>query len=57
MNEFAILNSDTCRYLTQTLAHFLWQGFAITLLATFVTACLRKRSAQSRYLVHVATIC
>ena len=39
-----------------SLAHFLWQGFLIILLAQSVVILLAKRSAKSRYLIYMTSL-
>ena len=53
MNLSELANSTFCLHLTLTLAHFLWQGLVIAALAAGASWCLRRASAQSRYLIHV----
>ena len=39
-----------------TLLHFVWQGFAVGLLAAVVLTAMRRRSANARYLTAVAAL-
>ena len=46
----------SCLRLSQTLLHFLWQGFFIALLALGATRWLRRTSANTRYLANTAAL-
>ena len=50
------IDADLCRQVTLTLAHFLWQGVVIAVCAALVTAVLRRRSSQSRYVVKLVAL-
>jgi len=56
MSTLTAFFPEICRNLTLTLAHFLWQGAVIASLAGCLSVCLRKQSAQSRYLVWLAAM-
>jgi len=56
MSTLTAFFPDICRNLTLTLAHFLWQGGVVASLAGCLSVCLRKQSAQSRYLVWLAAM-
>ncbi len=56
MSLSGIADSTLCFHLTLTLAHFLWQGAAIAVLSAAASLCLRKASARSRHLIHVAAL-
>ena len=47
---------DTMDRLAWTLAHFLWQGSLVAMLASGALRMLRRRSAESRYAVSVAAL-
>ena len=51
------IDPESCMRLTMTLAHFLWLGTAIGLLAGLLMLGLRHSSAQLRYCVLVLTLC
>ena len=54
MNLSGLFDLTFCLYLT--LVQFLWQGVIIAALAAGASWCLRRASAQSRYLVDVAAL-
>ncbi len=56
MSTSGVLDSTFCLHVTLTLAHLLWQGLVIAILAAGAARCLRGAPAQSRYLVHVAAL-
>ena len=56
MNFQELLDSTFCLHLTLTLAHFLWQGLVIAVVAVLAARCLRRSPAQSRYLIHAAAL-
>ncbi len=56
MSPHELLDSAFCVHLTLTLAHFLWQGLVIAVLTMLAAWCLRRKSAQSRYLAYVTAL-
>ena len=56
MTLATIFNPEFCIRLTWTLAHFLWQGIAIALLAILAASLLRKITANMRYWLFVAPL-
>jgi hypothetical protein len=42
-------SSDVAVWLVQSLAHVLWQGFVLLIIAGVAEALLAKRSSQTRY--------
>ena len=56
LRGISVLDAGNCLRMTQTLLHFLWQGFAIMLAAAVAGACLRSATANVRYLVNVAAL-
>ena len=47
MNFSELLDSTFCLHLSSTLAHFLWQGLMIAVLAVLAARCLRRAPAQT----------
>jgi len=56
MQTLNLLDSDFCLRLTITLVHFLWQGAAIALAMAVISWCLRRASANTRYVAGVAAL-
>ena len=56
MPTLNLLESDLCLRLTITLVHFLWQGIVIALALGVMGLCLRRASANSRYVAGVAAL-
>jgi beta-lactamase regulating signal transducer with metallopeptidase domain len=52
----AWFDSAFCTRLTLALVHFLWQGFVVAIVFAIIHACLRKASANARYLTGVAAL-
>ena len=56
MQTLNLLDSDFCLRLTITLVHFLWLGTVIALALGVIGLCLRRASANSRYVAGVAAL-
>lgn len=56
MNLIAVLGTSTCIRLTLALAHFLWQGLLLGLVAALLMVLLRRAAATTRYNVLVALL-
>src|SRR5688500_12718655 len=52
----ALLTSEFCLRLTQSLLHFLWQGLAIWLLLWIANHALRRASSGARYAASVTAL-
>ncbi|MBI2826767.1 MAG: hypothetical protein HYX69_19005 [Planctomycetia bacterium] len=50
------IDAKDCLRLTEALAHFLWQGCAIAALYAIALLCLRRRSAEVRYVAGVLAL-
>jgi beta-lactamase regulating signal transducer with metallopeptidase domain len=56
MFEFPAFDSAACRHLAMALAHFLWEGVVIGVLAALIAATLRGRPSPVRYGVYLAAM-
>ena len=56
MNLTDYFGSPVCTRLILTLAHFLWQGMAIALLALVAAKLLVRRSPRARYAIYLVSL-
>lgn len=56
MNPLTFIEPALAAKLVLTLAHTLWQGVAVGLVAALICLCLRRRAANARYAVWLAAL-